>query len=405
MFEFKGFDDWVPIFAGGKQRDSQGRMQDGDALIDKAIASFDAEVHEPPLVVGHPKDNDPAYGWIGGLKKAAQKIKGLGLVNVLLMKTRDVVPEFAAAVKQNLYKKRSASFYPDGRLRHVGFLGAAPPAVKGLPNLAFKEEENTLDFNDIDAADFTGPSYIFSRIATVFSRLRDRFIEKDGLEEADKIISSWDIDNLKDEANRAQTAEVVPTESAYAEKKEENSMGYTEEQLQTLLQKQKDRDTKNFTEKLDAATTKTEQDVRNRVEAEFAEKEAARAAEVRKKEIKDFIDQGVKDGKIIPAWVKMGMAEFMENLAAEETMDFMDGKKRTSLDWFRDFMAELPKVVEFKEIATRDQDAGSQGTQAKRDKLISDFQESEAKAGRIVSYKDAVITVSAANQELFEEDR
>lgn len=175
--------------------------------------------------------------------------------------------------------------------------------------------------------------------------------------------------------------------------------------MQALLQNQKDRDTKDFTEKLGADKTKTEQDVRKQVTAEFAEKERKTAAEARKKEIKEFIDQGVKDGKIAPAWVKMGMTEFMENLAAEEAFDFMDGKKRTSYEWFQDFMAELPKVVEFKEIATRDTDAGSQGTQAKRDKLISDFQEAEVKAGRTVSYKDAVVAVSAANQELFKEDR
>ena len=39
------------------------------------------------------------------------------------------------------YEKRSASFYPDGRLRHVGFLGAAPPAVKGLAGIAFGQED------------------------------------------------------------------------------------------------------------------------------------------------------------------------------------------------------------------------------------------------------------------------
>jgi hypothetical protein len=130
--EFKGFDSWVPIFRGGKQIDSQGREHDGDALIEKAMAKFNAAVHEPSAVIGHPADNAPAYGWVADLKKEG---------DLLLAKFRQVQPEFASMVGQGLFKKRFAAFYPDGSLRHVGFLGAAPPAVKGLPDVAFTEAD------------------------------------------------------------------------------------------------------------------------------------------------------------------------------------------------------------------------------------------------------------------------
>ncbi|MCK4529320.1 hypothetical protein KAW18_18305, partial [candidate division WOR-3 bacterium] len=60
MKNFKGFDDWIEIFKGGKQIDSNGVEHDGDALIDKAIAVFNPGIHEPPAVAGHPKDNAPA---------------------------------------------------------------------------------------------------------------------------------------------------------------------------------------------------------------------------------------------------------------------------------------------------------------------------------------------------------
>ncbi len=139
MPDFKGFDDWIEIFIGGEQRDSQGRLHDGDAIIDKAISMFDPNKHEPPLVVGHPENNAPAFGWIEGLKRVG---------NALYAKFKDVVPEFENLVKRGLFKKRSASFYPDGRLRHVGFLGAMPPAVKGLADLNFMkmEGEKTMSF-------------------------------------------------------------------------------------------------------------------------------------------------------------------------------------------------------------------------------------------------------------------
>lgn len=141
MIDFKGFDDWTPIFQGGKQTDSQGRVHDGNALIDKAISAFNPHIHEPPIVVGHPKSNAPAFGWVSALKKAG---------NTLYAKIKDVAPEFENLVKKGLFKKRSASFYNDGTLRHVGFLGAMPPAIKGLADLKFNEggETMTFEFNE-----------------------------------------------------------------------------------------------------------------------------------------------------------------------------------------------------------------------------------------------------------------
>ena len=100
MPEFKGFDDWIPIFRGGKQIDSQGREHDGNALIDKALATFNAAKHEPPVVIGHPVENAPAYGWVEGLTKQG---------NLLLAKFKQVQPEFAGMVKRGLFKKRSAA--------------------------------------------------------------------------------------------------------------------------------------------------------------------------------------------------------------------------------------------------------------------------------------------------------
>jgi len=142
--DFKGFDDWIEIFRGGKQVDSQGREHDGDAIIEKAIATFNTNDHEPPVVIGHPKDNAPAYGWVEALMKSG---------NVLYAKFKNVVPGFADLVKRGLFKKRSAAFYPDGRLRHVGLLGGMPPAVKGLADVGFSGcgESFEFSFNDTDS--------------------------------------------------------------------------------------------------------------------------------------------------------------------------------------------------------------------------------------------------------------
>lgn len=139
--EFKGFGDWIEIFKGGKQTDSSGRDHDGDEVIDKIVEKFNPGHHEPPIVIGHPKDNAPAYGWVEGLKTMFKNG-----VKLLLMKAKGIVPEFENMVKKGMLKKRSISVYPDGSLRHVAFLGAAPPAVKGLEDLNWNEEESGLDF-------------------------------------------------------------------------------------------------------------------------------------------------------------------------------------------------------------------------------------------------------------------
>lgn len=121
--------------------DSAGRGWNGDELIDKATANFNAAEHEPPVVIGHPRENAPAYGWVSGLRKTLKHGRA-----VLEARLSQVVPEFEEAVRRGLYKKRSASFYPDGRLRHVGFLGATPPAIKGLADIAFEEGEEIIEF-------------------------------------------------------------------------------------------------------------------------------------------------------------------------------------------------------------------------------------------------------------------
>jgi hypothetical protein len=88
MIAFTGFDDWIPSSGGGRQIDGNGRVWDGDSLIEKAISSFDRSQHEPPVVVGHPRHDAPAFGWVEGLKREG---------DLLLAKFRDVVPEFSQA--------------------------------------------------------------------------------------------------------------------------------------------------------------------------------------------------------------------------------------------------------------------------------------------------------------------
>lgn len=104
--------------------------------------AYDPAVFESPAVVGHPRMNDPAYGWVKGLRVEGDKLVGdIG----------DVVASFADAVRKRIFPKVSVQIWPAGSrasprpdvpyLKHVGFLGAAAPAVKGLRPVSFSEDQ------------------------------------------------------------------------------------------------------------------------------------------------------------------------------------------------------------------------------------------------------------------------
>lgn len=345
MPEFKGFDDWIPIFQGGKQTDSQGREHDGNALIDKAVATFNASRHEPPVVIGHPAENAPAYGWVEGLRKQG---------NLMLAKVKQVEPVFADMVKQGLFKKRSAAFYPDGTLRHVGFLGAMPPAVKGLPDMAFA---------DSAAAVFE------------FSETTGNHKEK---EEQSMNFKEF-IQKLKE-----LVAGVEP------EPRNDPPAGKTFSEADIEAAKKQAADEASRSE-------------REKMAAEFAETAKKTRQAARRQEISSWCDTMVAQGKMTPAMVKFGVPEFMAAFAeSEDVVEFGETKdKATLFDRFKAlFETELPKVVEFREVATRDKDAGGQGQAgAKVESLIG----AKMKDNKDLSYGSAFAEVQRENPDLVRE--
>lgn len=112
-------------------------------------AAYNRALSEAPLVVGHPSLDGPAYGWVKSLSFADGGLEA---------EPDQVDPAFAEMVAAGRFKKISAAFYPPDApknpvpgvyyLRHVGFLGAFAPAVKGLRSPAFAEDDGavTLEF-------------------------------------------------------------------------------------------------------------------------------------------------------------------------------------------------------------------------------------------------------------------
>lgn len=311
----KGFDAWVEVFKGGPQTDSSGKTMDGDTIIEKALATFDPKTHEPPVVVGHPKTDAPAFGWVAALRKAVRNG-----VAVLEARFKDVVPEFAALVKAGMYKKRSIAIDRDGRLRHVGFLGAAAPAVKGLADLKFGDAGEITTFES--AADAAAGTE------------KEKPMKVKEFMEALKFWKAFQADPDTDLSDLLPDRPGKPAGT------------FTEAEVSARVAE---------AEKAAAEKAKKE------AAAEFAEQQQAAVRAAAKKTISDWCEKMVEDGRITPALVKTGLPTFMEGLdLTPATFAEGDGEK-TPLAFFMEFMEGLGPVVPLGEAAGRDEEIPSVG--------------------------------------------
>ncbi len=136
---------WIEIFRTGDYG-AKGRYDADD--LDKMVANF---AHwKPPLVLGHPENDSPAMGWASQLKREGERLLAL---------TEKVQPQLEAHVSSGRFPNRSIAIYKDPKgsgpaVRHIGFLGAAPPEVKGLAPVQFSDGDFVaIDFKEEDEMD------------------------------------------------------------------------------------------------------------------------------------------------------------------------------------------------------------------------------------------------------------
>jgi len=113
------------VFKAGKWTDSAGRTRKWtESDVDKMISAFNPSNREIPMVVGHPRTDSPAFGWVSRLWR-----EGKGL----WAEFKDVVGEMKTAIDKKMFKNTSISVNPKTfQINHIGFLGGAQPAVPGL---------------------------------------------------------------------------------------------------------------------------------------------------------------------------------------------------------------------------------------------------------------------------------
>lgn len=125
---------WIEICrAGDYSKAGKGVITPDD--LRRVVRNYDPSYREAPVTIGPPADDKPAYAWIDGLMVDGSN---------LLAREKQVDPKFNEARQAGKFKKRSAAFYCDDRgnvtgLRHVAWLGAQPPEIKGLSDVAFDD--------------------------------------------------------------------------------------------------------------------------------------------------------------------------------------------------------------------------------------------------------------------------
>lgn len=312
----------IEIFRAGRHTDINGvQRQFSDADLQGMAGSYDPKLHEAPIVVGHPRTDDPAYGWVQSLKVAAGKLVAI---------PHQVNAAFSELVQAGSYKKVSAAFYaPSDKnnpapgkwyLRHVGFLGAQPPAIKGLAGASFGEG---------DALD--------SAVVIEFS-------ESEGETPTATTADTQKPDSQDTTKPPAESTEPSPSLSPATSPDSPNEPETSPDEKEPTV-----------TEAEAAALKAQNTELQKQLEAAH-QREAAAAAAARTAEHTAFAEKLVSEGRLPEADKAriVAMADAIHPAGADPVM-FGEGDAQTTLyQQFQQFLQALPKRVEFGEIATRD---------------------------------------------------
>lgn len=386
------------IFRPGKHRAACGTVVEfTEDDLKRAVAAYSPALYAAPLVIGHPKTEDRAYGWAESLTYEDGHV---------VVHPDKVNPEFSELVEQGAYRNRSASWYmPDhpsnpspGNLypKHIGFLGAVPPALKGLGDVAFAEGGQPVDFSAEEhpdkvvefanaADDAWNLASMLSSTARMFRGLRDWMLAEKGAETADQLLPSWNIEDLERQALRQE-------EKA---RNTDPGLSYNEPANPTP------KETTMTPEEI--AKLQRERDEAQARVAQFTERETAIAAAERMATVAAIdasLDAHVKAGRLLPAHRK-AVANFMADLADGTgtdvaTIEFgeaAEGKPAPKLSpraFMAAFLAGLPKAVDYAERGGNTTANGgamtpkqlAQKATAKRDEIMKN-------EGRTISFTEA----------------
>jgi len=364
----------IKIFKSGAQTTAAGQtIEFSDADLIACAAAYDPATSEAPIVIGHPKTDAPAYGWIARL---------IAEDGALFADLDRVNPAFAEAVNEGAYRHVSAAFYGPHNpanpkpgayyLRHVGFLGAAPPAVKGLGAVEFAAGEADV-VAEIDFAESETEARGDGGAFPSSSPAQSGVLDPDRTSPAAEGESTG-----ANTANaHAATDSAALTDAPVGDKPEAGAPKNEIELVERLA----------------------ELEARARALDEREQKLAALEAAQKRAEVASFAEGLVKAGRLLPR-DQAGVVEFLLAIPEGE-IAFAEGESTRRVEpaaWLREFLGRLPVQVEFRELspAPRTPQVISPAEAVRRTK---DLVARENAAGRAITYTEAAARVARGDDQ------
>lgn len=371
----------IHIHRPGKFKSAEGiDFEITPEILSEVAKTYDPSKFEAQLVIGHPRMDAPSFGGV----------KALSFGGDGLTAEADPTADAVDLVAKRHFKSVSASFYtpvaPNNptpgkwHLRHVGLLGATPPAVKGLRALSFAEtEEGVVTFGEL-------PGFAGLTVAGLFRSLRDWLLAEKGQEVADRVLPDWELESLRSMSQRADEKTEIQggtPELSFAEPRkaatspqpapqETKSMSKTPEQLQTELTAANAR-----VQELQAAEAKRAKDARHAEHLSFAE--------------------GLVTAAKWPAGSKDVLVATLDHLAQPDgVVSFGEGDAAKPLHQvLREQLQALPATVSFGEFAKDGKGKAGDDPSVIAAKAVA-WQQEQAAKGVSVNTAEAVKHVSAA---------
>lgn len=301
---------WIEILKTGTFTDAHGtKVTFTEPDLQTIAERHGPDWYEAPIVLGHPKDHHPAFGWVDRLKVSGGR---------LLAKFRDVDSRFARWFREGKFRKKSVRVLKDAKgwfLAHVGYLGAMLPAVPGMA-------DGNPDFSLPVPQTGTGASYaVPSGTAFDFEYGGDS-----GDPQEHEMMTDAEKQKLIQDAREAAAAEFA------------KQLRAKDDELADLKKKQQENE----------------------------QRLAAEAAARTRTDAKEFAESLVKEGKILPKFSPV-LTELLAGLTDTDTIELAKGDgaketlpRRSALKSFlRDVLGGKKAVSELsREIATKESDPG-----------------------------------------------
>lgn len=300
----------IEIFRAGTHTAMDGKSYTfTKADLQATAAAYDPAVFSAPAVIGHPKHDDPAYGWATALR-----VEG----DVLLADMDQVNPAFAEIVNAGSYKKVSPWFYSPGAKnnpvpgcyypRHIGFLGAAAPGCQGLAPVAFAEGDDAELIAFASDEELRPIVWLARLVGRLVRRQRDQVLADEGVEAADRAFPEYEVESALDIAAQLNEALKPEFRTAFAEGGPLNVVAEVDAAAAAELVRREEA----------VAARETQAAARD---AAFAEGQR----EERRTEDAAFLEGLVNAGRLAPGF-KDQMAVFCELLGDNDAIAFAEGQ-------------------------------------------------------------------------------